>query len=135
MRRFSSLMILSCMALSVSACSNTGSSDGDATRLEGERISILDLQQGLATNLEATNTNVTIPTATTNEEWPQAGGYPHHAMQNLNVGTADTPLEKIWKARIGRGGSKAIPLNAKPVVAAGHIFTLDTSNKVRAFSV
>ena len=140
MKRLSSLVIInvfaSCLALTLSACS--GSDEGDKPRLEGKRISILDLDKGFASSASKTSQapssiNIKIPQASLNKEWPQAGGYPHHAMQNLSLGQNDSPLERIWKSSIGRGNAKAIPLNAKPVIAAGHVFTLDTNNKVRAF--
>lgn len=102
--------------------------------LAGERISILDLQKDLSPNITAENEtlNIDIPPAVTNEDWPQASGYPHHMMQNVTVGTGDT-IEKIWHSSIGKGSGKRIPLNAKPVAAAGKVFTMDTRAQVRAF--
>ena len=135
MKNLSNFILVSFMTLALSACLS-GSNDSDSPRLEGQRISILDLDRGFETpDLTSSNAtaNITIPPAVFNKEWPQAGGYPHHAMQNLSLGQVDSPLERIWKTSIGRGNSKAIPLNAKPIIAAGHVFTLDTNNKLRAF--
>ena len=132
MMRLTFSLIIGCLALS--GCSSLLSSDeSDQPRLEGERISILDLQKDLSPSSTSQSITISTPPASLNTEWPQAGGYPHHAMQNLSVGTLNTPLERIWRADIGDGSSNKTPLNAKPVMAAGHVFTLDTNNKVKAF--
>ena len=53
-------------------------------------------------------------------------------MQNLTLGATEQ-LERIWNADIGSGSTKNLPLTARPVVANGRIFTLDTDSTVRAF--
>ncbi len=100
--------------------------------LAGERLSILDMQKQLHPTANSSQTKITIPPATQNEDWPQAGGYPHHALQNLTLESADQ-LEKIWSADIGTGSTKNLPLMAQPVVADGKVFTLDTNFAVTAF--
>lgn len=135
MTRFSlfALTPLLASSLLISACS-IFEGEPEKPPLPGERISILDLQQELTPRALGDNEtlNITIPAAQNNKDWPQVGGYPHHAMQNLSVGSGDT-LERIWQADIGHGGSDKIPLNAKPIVADGKVFTLDTRSSVRAF--
>jgi len=108
------------------------SSDDEKPRLEGERISIMDLQKELRPSESASLKEITIPSDTLNKEWPQAGGYAHHAMQNLTLGNADQ-LERIWNISIGRGSTKELPLNARPIIADGRVITLDTKSIVRAF--
>lgn len=126
------LLLSSCLLL------NACASETEKKPLAGERISILDLQRDLSPNSvsdQAQNVselNIDIPPALNNEDWPQTGGYPHHAMQNLAVGS-EAPLEEIWSSSIGKGGTNRIPLNAKPIVADGHVFTLDAGSKIRAF--
>jgi len=120
--------ILSCFMLS--ACS---SNDDEKPRLEGERISILDLERDI-TSSSKSETEINIPQAVTNNNWPQAGGNPQHLLENLTLGAdKDQAIEKIWTADIGRGGTKSIPLNAHPIVANGRVFTLDTNNRLTAF--
>jgi len=102
--------------------------------LPGERQSILQLQ----TKLEPENTTLDAqgfiaPTAWSNEYWPQTGGYPNHAMQNLNLN--EGALTQIWSARIGKGTQKALPLTAQPIVVDGRIYTLDTNSRLTAFSI
>lgn len=126
-----SLPLLLSTCLILNACS-VFESEPDKKPLPGERISILDLQKELKPNASANLENLTIPPAVINADWPQSGGYPHHAMENVNVGTGAN-LEQIWKANIGTGGSSRIPLNAKPIVAQGQVYTLDANSRVRAF--
>lgn len=108
------------------------SSADEKPRLPGERISIIDLQKELRPSDSASLKEITVPTDNLNKEWPQAGGYPHHAMQNLTLGTADQ-LERIWNTSIGRGSTKELPLNARPIIADGRVITLDTKSILRAF--
>ena len=65
-----------------------------------------------------------------NEWWPQAGGYPDHAMGH--PGLADG-LREAWRVSIGDGSSSTRRLLARPVVAEGRVFTMDTDFEVAAF--
>src|SRR5690606_9382644 len=102
--------------------------------LAGERISVLELSQSLEPDdakLDAEG--LVTPAPWKNEFWPQAGGYPNHSMQNLDLSQGQ--LQKAWEADIGEGRTKKIPLTAQPVVVDGCIFTLDTESKLSAFDV
>lgn len=115
--------------LAISACSGKE----EAPPLQGERISILDLQKELiAEDTTANAADIKIPAFYKNSFWPQAGGYPSHVMQNLAF-NPDQP-KRIWSANIGKGSGR-IPLTSRPVVADGKVFTLDTSSSLRAFDV
>ena len=124
-------ILFSCFILG--ACSYF-SSEPKEKLLAGERISILDLQKELQPTsvVSASNVEIEIPSAKNNENWSQAGGYPHHVMQNLAFGATEQ-LERIWSADIGKGSEDGLPLTAQPVVAAGQVFTLDTRSSVSAF--
>jgi len=127
------LSLLLASSFILHACSALSSGENEAPRLQGERISILDLQTELSPSAKAQNSAINILPAIANEDWPQASGYPHHAMQNLSVGDSAS-LGQIWRSSIGQGSTKEIPLNAKPVVASGKIFAIDGRNKVHAFN-
>ena len=102
--------------------------------LQGERISIMELQKTLepdAPNLQSAE--LMLPKVWTNAFWPQAGGYPNHAMQNPALSTDE--LNRQWSADIGEGSTKRFPLTAQPIVVDGQIFTLDTDFKLRAFNI
>ncbi len=108
--------------------------EDDDPPLEGERISILELQRDLEPDDEALQAQGFIaPEPWKNEFWPQTGGYPNHAMQHLALREGE--LERIWSASIGKGTTKALPLTTQPVVVDGRIFTLDTDSRLSAHSI
>lgn len=101
--------------------------------MEGERISVLELQNNLTADKPlAEGKKFRLPEAWNNTAWPQAGGYPNHSMQNLTLNNG--AQERLWRSDIGRGSTDALPLTAQPIVAEGVIYTLDTDSRVSAFS-
>ena len=118
----------------------TGCSHDKKTPLQGDRISLFEMEQSMsgtktadanAATVKGPDNDLQLPAVWANEFWPQPGGYANHAMQQvaLNAGA----LKKAWSSSIGDGASKDLPLTAQPVVADGRIFTMDTQTKVRAF--
>ena len=102
--------------------------------LPGDRMSVLELQR----NLEPTDVNLSAegfvaPEQWKNEYWPQAGGYPNHAMQNVALNPGE--LKRVWTADTGAGAEDSLPLTAQPVVFDGKVYTLDTESNVSAFSL
>ncbi|MFN3700506.1 MAG: PQQ-binding-like beta-propeller repeat protein [Alphaproteobacteria bacterium] len=129
LRRFVFFLIpLTLLAFTVAACS-----DSSRDPLPGERISILDLQSALAPDaIGETDEPLKVPSPWQNEFWPQAGGYPNHAMQHLALN--EDGLRLAWSANIGRGSDRRLPLLAQPIVVDGRVFTLDTHSRLTAFS-
>jgi len=91
-----------------------------------DRRSVLELGESLTINADQT---VILPRAYNNSAWPQADGYPTHAMQHTQ---ATGPLDIVWRKRIGEGSSRRGRLNARPVIANGLIFTIDASGHISA---
>jgi outer membrane protein assembly factor BamB len=122
------LLLLPLLALlALPACS-----DDDKPPLEGERISVLELQNALEPDDAALSAQgLVTPEPWRNEFWPQAGGYPNHSMQNLALNTG--ALKRVWSADIGTGTTDELPLTAQPIVADGKVFTLDTESQLSAF--
>lgn len=121
--------------LSITSCSSVSNMFTDVDEhppMEGERISVLQLQKKLTaeTPLKA-GEEFALPRPWQNQAWPQAGGYPNHSMQNLAL--SHEPLKKIWSSKIGKGSTSTLPLNAQPIAADGFVFTLDTRAKLSAF--
>lgn len=104
--------------------------------LPGERLSVLELEKSLAPdNPEAAQQGFAIPQAWKNSFWPQAGGYPNHAMQHIALNNETGDLKKVWSVDIGEGSQKRIPLTAQPVLVDGRIFTMDTEANLSAFDI
>ena len=53
--------------------------------LPGERISVLSLDRQLEPDPEIAKLPITLPPPVVNPDWPQAGGYPNHAMKHLSL--------------------------------------------------
>lgn len=126
------LPYLAAIALMMTTACDSWMGDPEDPPLPGERISILEMQNKLqpeTKNAGAFN----LPEAWNNDFWPQAGGYPNHAMRHLALNQGDLTL--AWKTDIGAGGSARMPLTARPIVADGRIYTLDTDNQLSAHSI
>lgn len=132
MRRI--LYAASCAAL-LSGCSSVKDmfSSKDETPLPGTRVSVLELQKQIEPDSAELNAQGFIaPEAWRNDYWPQAGGYPNHAMQHLALNPDS--LKKVWAVDIGAGSTKELPLTAQPIIADGRVFALDSESKLVAMS-
>ena len=98
-------------------------------KLQGTRVSVLQLDQKIQADPAAASIPVTAPAATSNGDWPEAGGQASHAMGNLALPAS---LTQAWKSSVGDGSSSGVKLLAQPIVAQGTIFTLDASAQVTA---
>ena len=140
------LLALAAAGLLLPACSTLDSinpfTDKKPPRLEGERKPVLVGEELVKPDAALAARPVALPTPSTNKEWPQAGGYPDHAMHHLTL--APRP-QRAWQANIGggTGGSSfwrtfglATPrrLIAQPIVADGKLFALNSYGEVVAIS-
>lgn len=134
MRKQANLAVVSAAVLLLAGCSAIGDFfDSDSQPpLPGERISALQLQKDLVPNESLQQTPIVLPESWVNQFWPQAGGYPTHAMGHLTL--KSDKLKKAWSASAGEGNRRA-PLTAQPVSAENMVFTLDSLGQVRAFDL
>lgn len=118
------------LLMALSACSGDSWFGSDNTpALPGKRISVLEHERRLEPTAGATAT-FRLPAPEPNDDWPQAGGYSHHAMQHLMVGTLP---EEAWRADAGEGSGSRNRLLGEPVVAAGRVYVVDADAEVSAF--
>lgn len=122
---------LAAAALLLAACS-TFLGDPEAPPLPGERISVLKLSSALTVDPELAQQKVVLPKPVVNADWPQAGGYPSHAMYHLALGD---DLKIAWTAKIGESADDSRLLLAEPVSVNGRVFTLDAGATVSAFDL
>ncbi len=140
------LLALAAAALLLPACSTLESinpfAEKKPPRLEGERKPVLVGEELVRPDTAIASRPVALPRPTTNREWPQAGGYPDHAMHHLTL--AERP-QRAWQSSIGpgTGGSSfwrvfglSTPrrLIAQPVVAEGKFFALNSDGEVVALN-
>jgi len=102
----------------------------DEKTLPGERIEVLRGTGLILADDRVADLDVLLPKPEANEDWPQAGGYPNHAMHHL---AASGPLSRQWSADIGEGSNDEAQLIAEPIIENGRVFTVDIEAKVTAF--
>ena len=128
--------LLSALLLSVAltACdSNMFGGKPERAPLQGDRISVLDYEKDLRPEDDISGLDsFSAGDIWQNDSWPQAGGNPDHAMQNLAL--SGKALQKVWSSSIGEGSRKNLPLTAQPIVVGQSIFTLDTDAMLSSFS-
>ncbi|MGH7087461.1 MAG: PQQ-binding-like beta-propeller repeat protein [Stellaceae bacterium] len=98
--------------------------------LPGQRISVLSLEKPLEPDRAADRTAVRLPPPYENPAWPDAGGYPDHAMYHLAL-AADP--KQAWDSNAGEGANDYGRVTAQPVIADGRAFTMDALDVVSAF--
>ena len=117
-------------ALALLTACDTWFGEQQAPPLPGKRISVLLHERALVPDPRAAGERILLPAPSVNPDWPQAGGYAHHAMQHTEVG--DDP-KKVWQSDIGSGSGNAERIVASPIVASGRVFTMDAESVVSAF--
>lgn len=95
-----------------------------------DRISVLELEERL--NVAEDGAPIILPRAYVNTAWPQADGYPTHAMQHTN---ASGGLNRVWRVRAGQGSNNDRRVNARPVIAEGVVFAIDAEGRVSAHAL
>ena len=91
-----------CLLLALAGCDTVSEwmGEGEPPPVPGERLSVISVERQLEPDPGTEALTVRLPPPYVNEDWPQSGGYPHHAMHHLAA--ADT-LALRWRARIGSG--------------------------------
>ena len=97
--------------------------------MPGERISVLSLDRQLEPDPELAKIPITLPPPVVNPDWPEAGGYPNHAMQHLAL---PDRLTEAWRTSIGEGASRYTRVLSQPVVAKGRVYAMDGGVQVSA---
>lgn len=100
-----------------------------APPLPGERIPVLLLRQDLEPDARLADVEVKLPPPQANQDWPQAGGYPEHAMHHLASGET---LERRWDVTVGSGSGSGTRMTAQPIAVAGKVYTMDVTSRVTA---
>lgn len=101
----------------------------EAPPLPGERLSVLLDETTPEPDPRFEDLEVRLPPPQPTPSWPQAGGFPDHAMQHVAL---PGPLERVWVADVGTGSSSERRLLAPPIAADGRVFALDASSRATA---
>jgi outer membrane protein assembly factor BamB len=129
MRRLA-VILASCGFLA--ACSgDSWLGDTPPPPLPGKRISILSQSKALQAD-SGNKAPISLPPPEIVADWPQAGGYPPHAMHHLAV---SANLHLIWQVSVGTGGDSRRAFLTQPIVAGGKVFAMDAESTVSAFDL
>jgi len=128
MRFLKAAACLGAAAFLLAGCGGNGKKNKDP-ELSGERISVMALEQQLVVDPTVADIQVRLPQPVDNPSWPQAGGYPTHAMYHLALGEN---LKTLWHRHVVDGTSGNRRLMAEPVVAQGKVFILGSNVEVVA---
>jgi outer membrane protein assembly factor BamB len=98
--------------------------------LPGERISVLSLDRQLKPDPAVSKIAISLPKPVVDSDWPEPGGNPSHAMQNLALpGT----LQAAWTTSLGAGSSRYTQVLAQPIVVGGRVYAMDGGSQVGAY--
>lgn len=98
--------------------------------ITGVQIPVLPDESGM--DVSARAPAVTLPAAKALSAWPQPLANPAHVPGNV---AGPLRFKPNWQASIGAPGGYRKPLVASPVVAGGHVFTMDANAHIRALSL
>jgi outer membrane protein assembly factor BamB len=106
-----------------------GKKGGPKTPVVGNRVSILNNEQGVEVEAALADVPVTLPAPYVNDAWSQPGGDPSKAMGHVSLGGSPS---QVWTASIA-GSTPQARLAASPVVSGGKLFVIDSEARVIAF--
>lgn len=130
-RRIARLGIALAAVSGLAACDWVGSMfDNSKDPLPGRRISVLSLDRPVAADPNVGAVPVRLPPPYVNPAWPDAGGYPSHAMYHLAL---DDKIKEAWSTGIGDGAGRYGRIVAQPVVADGRVYAMDALDVVSAY--
>ena len=124
-----SVLVAGVAAVALSGCGGSGKKKDQP--FEGERIPVLAFERQIEPDLRIQDEDVVLPSPRVNANWPQAGGYPGHAMQHLAL--SENP-KKIWSTSIGDGTTDRKWLTSSPVIADGRVYVIDTDAVITAIN-
>ena len=93
-------------------------------KIPGKRVEVLRNSRSLIVDKRTEGLAVVLPRPEINRNWPQAGGFPNHAMHHLS---APGPLSKLWAVRVGDGSNDEAQLLSEPIVVEGRVYTIDVN--------
>ena len=99
--------------------------------LPGKRIPVALSENKAGLDVAPADRPIVLPAPKTNDSWSQPGGPASNAPGHVALGAS---VRQIWTGDAGQGSTKSGKLTAGPVVADGHVLTLDTTGRVTAFA-
>lgn len=122
--------LLIAAVLASSGCSLFKKGERPKTPVLGERISVLTSENDAQIDPATQALPFTLPAAAENAAWAESGGSASNSMGHVALGNA---IQPAFNVQAGRGSSLTARLASPPIVANGHVYTIDTLGAVRSF--
>ncbi|HVU31746.1 MAG TPA: PQQ-binding-like beta-propeller repeat protein [Sphingomicrobium sp.] len=122
--------LLIAAALASSGCSLFKKGARPKTPVLGERIPVLTSENDAQVDPATQALPFNLPAPVQNAAWAESGGNASNSMGHVALGSAIQPAFNI---QAGRGSSLTARLASPPIVADGHVYTIDTLGAVRSF--
>ena len=133
-RKVFPLTMLVLAAIPLGGCQTVGdmfSWSETKVKVEGERVSIVATDQQLAADPQLAAVTITLPAPVTNPDWPLPNKVASNKIDHLQaVGT----LKRLWAADAGHGTDSDSILTARPIVAGGVVYAMDSESHIYAFN-
>lgn len=98
-------------------------------RLPGKRVSVMLHERTISADPDLAGERILLPAPAPNDEWPQSGGYPNHAMHHMRIPES---VGLAWRADVGTEADEEVWILGSPVVANGTVFAMDAEARVTA---
>jgi outer membrane protein assembly factor BamB len=128
-RRLVQIAVALLLSAALAGCDWLGAND--EPKLKGKRIDALTQTSALVPD-PGRRPRVVLPPPQTVPDWPQAGGFPPHAMYHLALG--DNP-RKIWQTDLGEGAGKRRGFITQPIVIGKMVIAMDADSVVSAYNL
>lgn len=132
MRRLAGLSLAGLLLTGCSLLDGGIFGEKEKEKLTGERISVMSADRTLEPDARIADLQVRLPRPYVNDDWPQSGGYPSHAMHHLSLGTVP---RVAWRVNIGSGTDRDYRLPSPPVVGDGRLYAIDSKSRVSAYGL
>ena len=123
------------LALSLGACSTVrnlwpwGKDEPQAVASEGERVSIIEFEQGLTPSTALAGVDFLLPQPQPVLAWPLPGGTPEQSVEHVQ---AAPDFQIAWRRNIGKGSSRTSQVMSPVIAAQGRIYVMDGQARVSA---
>lgn len=118
--------LLVAVGLGLSGCDTLDRAFGAPikTPLPGERRSMVRADERVQADPRFAGVAVAVPEARALDAWPQPGGTPQRALENVAI----AGIGVAWTVGIGSGESRDGMITSGPVVADGRVYTINSRN-------
>ena len=130
MNRIPYFSVISAIALlALTACAGPTVKVG-STKTTGDRVALYNQSHAPEADVALKDLKPKLSGPAGNTNWPQAGFDTSHALPNAMM--SSHPIE-IWSDDIGSGSNADYKILARPVVADGRVYTMDSVGGITAF--